>query len=341
MSFLEIKNIEKSFKQEKVLDNVSLTIEEGELISLLGPSGCGKTTLLRAIAGLISIEQGEIKLKEKLLTNLLPQEREVGMVFQSYALFPNLTVWENIAFSLRIKKMKENEIKENVNHLISLMHLNGKEEAYPRQLSGGQQQRVALARSLANNPKVLLLDEPFSALDAKIRKKLQIELRNLQQELKITTILVTHDQEEALSISDRIFVMDKGKIVQAGTPQELYTKPNNYFVANFIGEYNIFKKEDFQKITGKEYEANFIIVRPEVIRIYESKEELQGAYGQYLLTGRITQSSMMGNILRYQVNIGGVEFNVDQLHRRTNLLNIGRVIYLTIPEEEVIFINHR
>ena len=227
-----------------VLNNISLTLKKGEFATLLGQSGCGKSTLLRSIAGLEGVDVGRILIDGKDITNLSPRQREVGMVFQSYALFPNMTVFDNIAYGLKMKKVKN--IKSRVKKMIDMVDLIGKEESYPHQLSGGQQQRVALARALVMEPKVLLLDEPLSALDAKIRKSLQKELKRIQKELDITTIFVTHDQEEAMTMSDRIFVMNKGKVVQSGSPSEIYTSPVNTFVAKFIGNYNVCNMEVFR-----------------------------------------------------------------------------------------------
>ena len=201
MSFVEIKNLEKSFGDTKVLKKLNLNIEEGEFITLLGPSGCGKSTLLRCIAGLNSIDRGEIFIDEKDMTNVIPKDRNIGMVFQNYALFPNMTVWENIEFGLKMKKEKNYD--EKIKNIIDMVELNGKENYYPNELSGGQQQRVAFARALITRPKILLLDESLSALDAKIRKSLRDKLRKIQKQLGITTIFVTHDQEEALAVSDR------------------------------------------------------------------------------------------------------------------------------------------
>ena len=218
MSFVEIKNLEKSFDDTQVLKKLNLNIEEGEFVTLLGPSGCGKSTLLRCIAGLNSINSGSIFIDGKDMTNVIPKDRNIGMVFQNYALFPNMTVWENIEFGLKMKKEKNYDDK--IKNMIEMVGLTGKENHYPNELSGGQQQRVAFARSLITRPKILLLDESLSALDAKIRKSLRDKLRKIQKQLGITTIFVTHDQEEALAVSDRIFVMNKGEISQSGTPEE-------------------------------------------------------------------------------------------------------------------------
>ena len=248
MSYITINDLSLSFGENKVLKDISLNIEKGELITLLGPSGCGKSTLLRVFAGLETFQEGEVYLDGEEISEVAPKERNVGMVFQSYALFPNMTVFQNIAFGLSIKKMAKKEIKENVMDALKLVNLEDKADFYPEQLSGGQQQRISLARSLVTKPKVLLLDEPLSALDAKIRKQLQMDIRALQKKLGITMIFVTHDQEEAMILSDRIFVMSEGKIMQQATPAELYGKPKNHFVASFIGNYNILSSNELKSL---------------------------------------------------------------------------------------------
>lgn len=235
---LEILNISKAFGEEKVLKNVNLSIRKGEFFSILGPSGCGKTTLLRMIAGFISPDEGQIKVNGERIDILAPNKRNVNTVFQNYALFPNMTVFDNIAFPLKLKKMKKDEIKKEVNKYLDLVGLQKYAKKYPISLSGGQKQRVSIARALINKPEVLLLDEPLSALDAKLRQKLLIDLDDIHDEVGITFVFVTHDQEEALSVSDRIAVMHNGNVLQVGTPNEIYETPANTFVADFIGETN-------------------------------------------------------------------------------------------------------
>ena len=235
---LEILNISKAFGEEKVLKNVNLSIRKGEFFSILGPSGCGKTTLLRMIAGFISPDEGQIKVNGERIDILAPNKRNVNTVFQNYALFPNMTVFDNIAFPLKLKKMKKDEIKREVNKYLDLVGLQKYAKKYPISLSGGQKQRVSIARALINKPEVLLLDEPLSALDAKLRQKLLIDLDDIHDEVGITFVFVTHDQEEALSVSDRIVVMHNGNVLQVGTPNEIYETPADTFVADFIGETN-------------------------------------------------------------------------------------------------------
>lgn len=315
MSFVEIKNFEKSFGDTKVLKNLSLNIEEGEFITLLGPSGCGKSTLLRCIAGLNSIDNGSIFIDNKDMTNTLPKDRHIGMVFQNYALFPNMTVWENIEFGLKMKKEKDYD--EKIKSIIDMVELNGKEDYYPNELSGGQQQRVAFARALITRPKILLLDESLSALDAKIRKSLRDKLRKIQKQLGITTIFVTHDQEEALAVSDRVFVMNKGEISQFGTPEEIYTNPANEFMVDFIGNYNIFKGEDAEKIFG--IKGKIVAVRPESIYVREEGRNYQEE-NFYTTKAHIKDFMITGNIIRYTVVKNNVEFLVDLLNRGENKL---------------------
>ena len=236
-----IKNLSKTFDGVKVLKDISLTIEPGEFFSILGPSGCGKTTLLRILAGFTEPDSGVVCLGDRDITNLPPNLRPINTIFQKYALFPHLTVFENIAFSLRLKKEKDEVIKEEVTKMLKMIDLEEHANKKPNQLSGGQQQRVSIARALINKPGLLLLDEPLSALDAKLRQNLLIELDLIHEEVGITFIFITHDQQEALSISDRIAVMNKGEILQVGTPAEVYESPADSFVADFIGENNFFE----------------------------------------------------------------------------------------------------
>src|SRR6056300_100056 len=252
---VEFKNINKSYEDVVAVNNFNLEIYEGEFLTLLGPSGCGKTTSLRILAGFEKPSKGEIYLDEDLINEIPSYQRPINMVFQNYALFPHMNIFDNVAYGLRQKKISEEEIKVEVTKFLSLVRLEGYESRNIWQLSGGQQQRVALARALINKPKILLLDEPLAALDKKLRKEMQIELQNLQKNLNITFILVTHDQEEALSMSDRICVMNEGNIIQVGSPNDLYDLPVNKFVANFIGKSNFIKCE-IKSITEKFIEVN-------------------------------------------------------------------------------------
>lgn len=239
LPIIDLKNISVSFQKDQILHSLNLTIRDKEFITLLGPSGCGKTTTLRIIGGFITPDDGTVLFEGKDITNLPPHKREVNTVFQKYALFPHLNVYDNIAFGLKIKKLSKSEIQAKVTKMLQVVNLRGFEKRDITSLSGGQQQRVAIARALVNNPKVLLLDEPLGALDLKLRREMQLELKRIQQETGITFVYVTHDQEEALTMSDTVVVMKDGYIQQIGTPQDIYNEPSNAFVADFIGESNI------------------------------------------------------------------------------------------------------
>ena len=246
--YLSVKNVVKYFGKFQALNNINFDVNEGEFVCILGPSGCGKTTLLRVIAGLESQSEGTIQQNNNDISLLPPDQRDFGIVFQSYALFPNLTVKDNISFGLKTRKQNRNEIDSRVDELLKLVGLSDHINKYSAQLSGGEQQRVALARALAPSPGLLLLDEPLSALDAKVRQHLRLEIKNLQKQLGVTTIMVTHDQEEALTMADRIILMNNGVIEQEGSPQDIYSKPTTAFSANFIGTTNLFKAKKYLQI---------------------------------------------------------------------------------------------
>lgn len=278
-TIISFENVNKFYEDTHVLKNINFEIEKGKFYTLLGPSGCGKTTILRIIAGFTDVSNGKVTLNGEDVTKLPPNKRKVNTVFQDYALFPHMNVFENIAFGLRLKKTPENIIKKKVADALKMVQLSGYENREISQMSGGQQQRVAIARALVNEPEVLLLDEPLSALDLKLRTDMQYELRELQQRLGITFIFVTHDQEEALAMSDEIFVMSKGEIVQSGTPVDIYDEPINRFVADFIGESNIVDgvmKEDYLvEFVGKEFECADAGMRPnEKVEIVIRPEDL-------------------------------------------------------------------
>lgn len=332
MSYVEIKSIQKSFNNIKVLKDIDFSIEKGEFLTLLGPSGCGKSTLLRCIAGLNNFENGSIIIDNKDIGNVKSKDRQVGMVFQSYALFPNMTVYENIAFGLKIKKLSKKEIDKKVKEMIEIVELNGKEDNYITELSGGQQQRVALARSMVTEPKVLLLDEPLSALDAKIRKNLQVQIRKIQKKLNMTTIFVTHDQEEAMTMSDKIIVMNKGYIAQIGGPEEIYKHPANEFVARFIGNYNVYNKIEGKKLLNIKLE-NSIAIRPEVISI--SKENDKDKLENYYIKAKVNQKYMIGSIVRYELYKDDIRILVDMLNQ-DSLISEGSEVYVKIPKKDVI-----
>lgn len=281
MNIVELENISKEYGGVRVLDNINLFIRKNEFLTLLGPSGCGKTTTLRIIGGFEEPSMGKVIFDEKDISSLPPYKRKINTVFQKYALFPHMNIAENIAFGLKIKKIGKAEIDKKVKEMLRLVNLEGFENRDVDSLSGGQQQRVAIARALVNEPEVLLLDEPLGALDLKLRKEMQTELKNMQQRVGITFIYVTHDQEEALTMSDTIVVMDKGRIQQIGTPVDIYNEPKNEFVAKFIGESNVIDgimKEDFLVEFGdtvfecvdKGFENNEkvdVVIRPEDIEI--------------------------------------------------------------------------
>jgi len=256
MSKIVIKNLEKSFGENKVINNFNIDIHDGEFIVLVGPSGCGKSTLLRMVSGLESIDQGEIFLDTKLINNLIPSKREIAMVFQSYALYPHMNVFENMSFGLKMEKISKNEISDKVNHAAATLQIEDLLERKPKQLSGGQRQRVAIGRAITRNPKVFLFDEPLSNLDAALRSEMRVEISKLHKKLKTNIIYVTHDQIEAMTLADRIVVLNKGIIEQFGTPNEIYNDPNNIFVAEFIGspKMNIIKINKEQIINSNTIE---------------------------------------------------------------------------------------
>ena len=311
MGFLDIENVQKSFAAHAVVKNFNLSVARGEFVSFLGPSGCGKTTTLRIVAGFETPSAGTVSIDGRDVTHLKPNQRQVGMVFQSYALFPNLTVAENIAFGLKVARRPKEEMRNRVAEMLAIIKLPQLGERYPYQLSGGQQQRVALARALAVQPAVLLLDEPLSALDAKIRVSLREEIRSLQRELGITTVYVTHDQEEALSMSDRIAVMNDGRIEQIGTPFEIYNRPRTRFVASFVGTLNMLEGRvvdgggriaiDGQEIVAAQGigdaragDLRSVALRPEAV-------SLNGTGAGNRMEGTIEEVSFLGSVVRVRV----------------------------------------
>ena len=316
VNIIELKNVNVAFDGETILDGINLSIKDGEFITLLGPSGCGKTTTLRLIGGFLSPDSGDVYFEDKRMNGVPPYKRHVNTIFQRYALFPHLNVYENIAFGLKVKKMSKSAIKQRVTQMLELVNLTGLERRRIDTLSGGQQQRVAIARAIANQPRVLLLDEPLAALDLKLRKDMQNELKKIQQELGITFIFVTHDQEEALAMSDRVVVMDNGKIQQIGTPQDIYNEPENAFVADFIGESNILdgvmKKDFLAQFSGKQFtcldsgfaenEAVDVVVRPEDVDIVSPSEGM--------LEGVVTSVIFLGVHYEIIVDIGGFKWMI-------------------------------
>lgn len=304
MSFVSVQNLQKSYGGNPVFNDINCQIQRGEFVTLLGPSGCGKSTLLRCIAGLTAVDSGKILLDGNDLVPVSPQKRGIGMVFQSYALFPNMTVERNVAFGLRMQKVNADETRTRVREVLQLVELQDFANRYPHQLSGGQCQRVALARSLVTRPRLLLLDEPLSALDARIRKHLREQIRQIQRDLGLTTIFVTHDQEEALILSDRIFLMNQGRIVQSGDAETLYTAPVDVFAAGFIGNYNLLDPQSASRLLQRPVDSR-LAIRPEAIALSLSGE----------LEGQVRGHSLLGNVIRYRVEARGVELMVDVLNR--------------------------
>ena len=314
---IELRGVSKSYDGETVLCSIDLDIHEHEFITLLGPSGCGKTTTLRIIGGFVTPDEGKVYFDGKLINDIPPHKRPVNTVFQRYALFPHLNVFENIAFGLRIKKVPEEQIREQVKEMLAMVNLRGFERRRVDSLSGGQQQRVAIARALINKPKILLLDEPLGALDLKLRKDMQVELKRMQRQTGITFIFVTHDQEEALSMSDTIVVMADGKIQQIGTPEKIYNEPENAFVADFIGESNILDGvmlEDFKvRFSGHTFECvdkDFapkekvdIVVRPEDVDVV--------AVDKGMLTGIVSSVTFKGDYYEIIVDVGGFKWMLE------------------------------
>lgn len=343
MTYLNLKNISKTFNENNVVKNINLAVEQGEFISFLGPSGCGKTTTLRMIAGFESPSDGTIILDGVDITSLTPTQRRLGMVFQSYALFPNMTVEQNIAFGLEVKHTPKEQTRKRVEEMLELIRLGSFGKRYPSQLSGGQQQRVALARALAVHPRVLLLDEPLSALDAKIRLELRQEIRLIQQQLKITTIYVTHDQEEALSLSDRIVVMHEGVIEQVGTPFEIYNFPANEFVASFVGQINLIPVEI------DDYEQNSVRIGKQIIRVGRMgddrglqarlairPEEIRPGHLQSSnnLQGQVISVTYLGPVLRCKLDIDGVLISMDIFNEKNLIFPaIGKPFNFHFSEE--------
>ncbi len=336
-TIITLKDITVSYDGEQVLNDFNLEIHDGEFVTLLGPSGCGKTTALRTIAGFIKPDKGDVFFYEKNITDLPPHKREVNTIFQKYALFPHLNVYENIAFGMRLKGRGEKEIKQTVQQMLAKVNLTGYAHRGISQLSGGQQQRVAIARALANEPKVLLLDEPLGALDLKLRKDMQVELKKLQQETGITFVFVTHDQEEALSMSDTVVVMDGGVIQQIGTPTDIYNEPRNAFVADFIGESNILDGimlEDYSvKFAGHIFrclDGGFgrntpvdVVIRPEDIKVVEPDSTR--------ITGDVTAVTFKGVHYEIIVDVAGFKWMIQS----TECCNVGDRIGLSLTPNDI------
>jgi putative spermidine/putrescine transport system ATP-binding protein len=325
MSYLAVKGLHKRYGANTLFTDIEFHAEQGELVTLLGPSGCGKSTLLRCLAGLTEVDRGAIMLADQDITQLPPQRRGIAMVFQSYALFPNMTVEQNVAFGLRMQRLARDEVQQRVQEVLILVELQGFATRYPHQLSGGQCQRVALARSLIVRPRLLLLDEPLSALDARIRRHLREQIRAIQQELGLTTVFVTHDQEEALTLSDRIVLMREGRIVQSGDAETLYTAPVDAFAAGFIGNYNLLSADQASRLFGQTFQGQ-VAIRPEAIRL--------GVAGGF--SGRIVGHSLLGNVIRYRIATEACELNVDVLNHGPSALQAnGTAVTLAVDSDSL------
>lgn len=336
-SIISLQNIAVAFDGEVVLKDFNLSIRDGEFVTLLGPSGCGKTTTLRIIGGFVKPDNGDVFFNGKKINDLPPHKREVNTIFQKYALFPHLNVYDNVAFGMRIHGISESKIKTTVNDMLNMVNLNGFAHRNVNVLSGGQQQRVAIARALANGPKVMLLDEPLGALDLKLRKDMQVELKKIQQQTGITFVFVTHDQEEALSMSDTVVVMNKGAIQQIGTPQDIYNEPKNAFVADFIGESNILdgimRKDFLVEFAGQQFqcvdkgflpdEPVDVVIRPEDIDFVESDASH--------VSGLVTSVNFKGVHYEIIVDVRGFKWMIQS----TDFQEVGKKIGLVLQPDDI------
>ena len=344
MSEVKIANIVKQFGDSKAVDNFNIVIKDGQFVSLLGPSGCGKTTMLRMIAGFEKPTSGEIYIGNKLMSSnkqkvfIPPEKRNLGMVFQSYAVWPHMNVFDNVAYPLKIKKMKKDVIKEKVDNILQIVHLSQYADRYPNQLSGGQQQRIALGRALVAEPDLLLLDEPLSNLDAKLRESMRFEIKDIQKKLNMTVVYVTHDQAEAMAMSDVIIVINHGVIQQIDKPINVYSNPVNQFVANFIGKVNFIKGEsngEDVKVPAIDY--NFkqkndvngkavVAIRPENISLSKSGEGIHG---------KLKRLSYLGEELDLRVDINGVDIRITESADKYDDLKVGDDVFLTLNKKYV------
>lgn len=325
--YVEMKNIYKRYGDFLASDNVSFGVEKGKLVALLGPSGSGKTTLLRMIAGLENPNSGDIYIDGKRVNDIQASKRGIGFVFQSYALFRYMTVYDNVAFGLKLKKMPKEQIRERVMELLELTGLAGMEKRYPNQLSGGQRQRVAFARALAPNPQVLLLDEPFAAIDAKVRTELRTWLKEMVQKLGITSIFVTHDQDEAVEVADEIIITNHGVVEQMGTPLEIYKSPHTPFVAQFIGRSSVVSEYDKLKGFERIENADKAVIRPEFIKISKS-----GKLDQYISAaeeGMVTEVVFKGNRMDITVDINGIPV-IGERSLEKDIVNVGEKVHVLI-----------
>lgn len=346
---LELVGLRKRFGEAEVVREVSLELPRGALLTLLGPSGCGKSTLLRMIAGFVEPSSGHVVVNGRRVTNLRPEQRPTAMVFQSYALFPHMTVYNNVAFGLKLRKVERGEMKRKVLDALSLVRMDGFVGRYPAELSGGQQQRVALARCLVLEPEILLLDEPFGALDRQLRDQMQTELRKLQKQLGVTMLVVTHDQNEALALSDLIAVMNGGQIVQCGAPADVYDRPENRFVASFMGVSNIIAGEEVCTASGyrfqipngqtlpitrgaKEAPVTHLAIRPENLRFVEEGD------ADAVLSGKVVFASLIGSTMSYEVDVGATTFSVSTARAKGGPA-VGSRVGLAVQPDSLITLN--
>ena len=335
MSHIEIRGVHKSFGENMILKNVSLSVKKGEFVTFLGPSGCGKTTLLRCLVGLEKVDSGTIFLDGRNITRIPANKRGIHMIFQQYCLFPTMNLFDNVSFGLRMQSLPGPEVRKAVGHVLEMVGLTGHEKKYAYQLSGGEQQRAALARCLIMNPKVLLLDEPFSAIDAKLRKELQMYLKRIHREMDMTSIFVTHDQEEAMRISDTIHLFNRGVLEQSGKPRDVYTLPGTAFVAGFIGSYNQINGKTFKRMTDSEHNDDHLVAfRPELIQMGESPFSRE--LGFYYASGRITDYIPQGNVIRYSVRIDETTINVDAIFDSDLKWEKNQDIFLRVRKEDVL-----
>lgn len=345
---IEFKNLVKRYDNVTVIPKLSLKIEDGELFTLLGPSGCGKTTLLRMVAGFNSIEEGEITFNSRVINDIPAHKRNIGMVFQNYAIFPHMTVFQNVEYGLKIRKLSRKEINQKVTDILNIVKISEFRDRFPEKLSGGQQQRVALARAVVIHPDVLLMDEPLSNLDAKLRIEMRSAIRQIQKEVGITTVYVTHDQEEALAISDRIAVINHGIIQQVGTPQEIYLRPSNVFVATFIGHSNIFEGRILVE-NDKTYiviEDSFKVPMDNLVRRVRSKEPVKVSVRpeEFIISdsgqgikGKVQFSTFLGKYVNYEVRLESgttVELTQDT-NTNTAIYGNGEEIYLGVNSRKI------
>ena len=354
MAILKVDNLTKNFGNVKAIQEVDFEATEGKVLSLLGPSGCGKTTTLRCIAGFENPGQGEIYLDNKEITHIPPEQRGIGMVFQNYALWPHMTVYGNLAFGLQIRKVPKPEINKRIKKVLGMVQLEGYENRYPRQMSGGQQQRIAMARALVFEPEIMLLDEPLSNLDAKLREEMRFEFTELQKKLGITAVYVTHDQAEALVISDKIVILNQGKIVQTGSPKEIYSNPKNKFVAGFIavssfidgkvGSFGdekkkvVVKTDDGLIIQGFNNNLSIgqkvsVAIRMNVIKFIQDENKIN------VFKGKIIQSSYLGNIIDYKIKVGNWEVRTNSEAKYD--FKVGSEVTLYLPPNDIIITSEK